>query len=131
MKRIAVLIDKNDHKSIIIMVDVLNAKELFPYIFSDTIDDEFKEIRYLLKNNLRNQEKYQKVRVSKKADNMFEMRFIKNSRNDRIYCQEISKGGKRFIVMVELFQGKKSQVIPKKIKSRIDTMGGYEYELQF
>ncbi len=32
--------------------------------------------------------------------------------------------------MVELFEGKKSQDIPKKIKSRIETMGGYEYEIQ-
>ena len=131
MKRTAILIDNNDHKSILIMVDIAHAKEIFPYIFSDNIDFEFKAIRYLLKNNLRNPEKYQKVKVSSKAENMFEMRFIKYSRNDRIYCQEISKGGKRFIIMIELFQGKKSQEIPKKIKSRIETMGGYDYELQF
>ena len=30
--------------------------------------------------------------------------------------------------MCELFEGKKSQDIPKKIKSRIETIGTYEYE---
>ncbi len=34
------------------MVDLANANVIFPYIFCDTVDHEFKEIRYLLKNNL-------------------------------------------------------------------------------
>lgn len=131
MKRTAVLIDKNIHGSILIMVDVINAKEIFPYILEDSIYNEFKEIRYLLKNNIRNPEKYRKASVSGKAGNMFEMRFTNKGRNDRIYCQEIGRTGKRFIIMIELFKGKKSQEIPKKIKSRIETMGVYEYELQF
>ena len=96
----------------------------------DSVDKEFKDIRAILKENLRNKEKYCKADVSDKAKNMFEMRFTNNGRNDRIYCQEASFGGKRIIIMVELFEGKKSQDIPKKIKSRIETMGGYEYEIQ-
>ncbi len=85
----------------------------------------------MLKGNLRNEERYRKVNVSGKADNMFEMRFIKNGKNDRIYCQEVRKGRKRIIVLVELFTGKKSQEIPKKIKLQIEVIGGYEYEFQF
>ncbi len=96
----------------------------------DGVDKEFKDIRGIIKNGLRNREKYCKADVSNKAKNMFEMRFTNNGRNDRIYCQEISFGGKRHIIMVELFLGKKSQDIPKKIKLRLETMGGYKYELE-
>jgi hypothetical protein len=131
MKRKAVLVDKNKHFSTLIMVDIANAKEILPYIMSESIDKEFKEIRELLKENLRNSEKYRKVDVSNKAKDMYEMRFIKGERNDRIYCKELSISSKRFIIMIELFKGKKSQDIPRAIKLRIETMGGYEYELEY
>jgi len=131
MKRKAVIVDCNKHNTTFIMVDIQNAKDILPYIMCDGIDSEFKDIRALLKENTRNKEKYKKVDVSDKAKNMFEMRFIRNNRNDRIYCKEISFGAKRFIVMVELFCGKKNQEIPKKNKVRIETMGGYDYELEY
>jgi len=59
---------------------------------------------------------------------MYEMRFTNNGRNDRIYCKEQSIGDKRYIIMIELFKGKKKQNIPNKNKNRIETMGGYDYE---
>jgi hypothetical protein len=116
MKRTTILIDKNIHETTLIMVDVLNAKEIFPYIFQESIEDDFKEIRSLLKKNFRNSERYRKVNVSGKASDIYEMRFINTGRNDRIFCKEIHSKAKRFIVMVELFIGKKSQQIPKEIK---------------
>jgi GGDEF domain-containing protein len=131
MKRKAILIDQSKHNTTLIMIDIQNAKDILPYIMKDGVDNEFKEIRGILKENIRNKEKYKKVDVSEKAKNMYEMRFIRSGRNDRIYCQEISISGKRFIVMVELHEGKKSQDIQKKIKTRIETMGGYEYELEY
>lgn len=131
MNRKAVLVDKNKHSSTLIMVDIKYAKDILPYIMAEGIDKEFKVIRELLKENLRNSEKYRKVDVSDKAKDMFEMRFIRGERNDRIYCKELSISSKRFIIMIELFQGKKSQEIPKLIKSRIVTMGGYEYDLEY
>ncbi len=130
MKRIAIVVDISKHQTTFIMVDYQNAGDILPYIMRDSVDKEFKDIRAILKENLRNKEKYCKADVSDKAKNMFEMRFTNNGRNDRIYCQEANFGGKRIIIMVELFEGKKSQDIPKKIKSRIETMGGYEYEIQ-
>lgn len=35
-----------------------------------------------------------------------------------------------YIIMVELFQGKKSQDIPKRIKQRLEVIGGFDYELE-
>ena len=128
MKRNSFKIDANTHEATVIKVDSENAKDIIPYIFSnDGIEAEFKEIRSILKENLRNKEKYCKVDVSDKAENMFEMRFTRNGRNDRIYCQEVRNAKTRIIIMVELFESKKSQDIPKKIKNRIETMGGYIY----
>jgi hypothetical protein len=129
MKRAAILIDKNIHGTTLIMVDVLNAKEIFPYIFQESLEDDFKDIRLMLKKNFRNSERYRKVNVSGKASDIYEMRFINTGRNDRIYCKEIRYKAKRFIVMVELFIGKKSQQIPKEIKFRIEKIGGYKYEI--
>ena len=129
MKRKAILIDHNSHKSVLFFVDGGNASEILPYLFDAESVDEFKDIRGILKDNLRNKEKYCKVDVSDKAKNMFEMRFTRKGKNDRIYCQEQSVSGKRIIIMAELFVGKKSQQIPKQIKSRIETIGTYSYEL--
>jgi len=131
VKRKAVIVDTNTHNTTNIMVDIENAKDILPYIFRANVLSEYLEIRDLLKENLRNKERYCKANVSDKANNVFEMRFIKFGKNDRIYCQETSISGKRFIIMVELFEGKKSQDIPKKIKSRLETIGGYDYELEY
>lgn len=131
MKRKSFLIDQNKHSTTLIMVDSQNAKVIMPYIMQDKVDVEFKEIRQLLKENLKNSEKYTKAGFSNKAKDMFEMRFTRNQRNDRIYCKEISFCGKRFIVMIELLEGKKTQKIDNSTKARIETMGSYEYELEY
>lgn len=131
MKRKAVLLDQNTHKTVMFFIDIDNASELLPYLFQKDVQSEFEDIRGILKDNLRNKEKYCKADVSEKAKNMFEMRFTKKGRNDRIYCQEQSVGGKRIIIMSELFEGKKTQDIPRRIKSRIETIGTYSYELEY
>lgn len=131
MKRRAIIVDKSSaHGRVVFVVDVENASDILPYIFSDIVIEEFKQIRDIIKQNLRNREKYCKCDVSEKAQNMFEMRFTRNNRNDRIYCQEKHIGGIRMIIMSELLIGKKSQNIPKNIRLRIENMGGYDYEIK-
>lgn len=127
MVRKAVKIDEGSHGKVEIYIDSDNASEILQYVFKEKVDGEFKEIRSLLKENLRNRDKYCKVEVCNKAKNMFEMRFTRQ-RNDRIYCKEIKDSKSRRIIMIELFLGKKSQNIPKKIKERIEKMGSYEYK---
>jgi putative component of toxin-antitoxin plasmid stabilization module len=126
VERRAIIIDKSEHGSVEIYVDLKTANEILPFVFQDAVYKEFKDIRALLKGNLRNRQHYCKLNISVKAKNVFEMRFTRG-RNDRIYCKEFRTGSKRRIVMIELYQGKKSQHIPKQIKSRIEKMGGYEY----
>lgn len=85
-------------------------------------------IQTILLQNIRIRDKYCKADVSSKAKGVFEMRFTNNGRNDRIFCKEFSFGQKRYIIMIELYKGKKSQSIPAKYKNRIETIGGYAYE---
>lgn len=115
------------HNKTLILVDAENADIILPYLMSDGVDNEFKRIRNILKENLRNREYYCKCDVSDKARDIFEMRFTGQGRNDRIYCKEVNIGGKRRIILIELFEGKKSQSIPAKIKGRIETIGRYSY----
>lgn len=129
MNRNAILIDENTHRTVRIYVDALNAETILSYVFRDKVDEEFKEIRALLKEALRNREKYCKCDVSDQAKDMFEMRFTRHRRNDRIYCKEISSGKARHIIMVELLEKKKTQQIDKNTKRRIVKMGGYRYEI--
>lgn len=129
MTRKAFLVDSNSQNTIWIMVDEHNADMILEYLVSDEgVKREFREICDLLKGTLRNKTKYCKCEVSKKAKNMFEMRFVRNRRNDRIYCKEMNHGSIKVIIMAELFQSKKTQKIDKKQKSRIENIGGHNYE---
>lgn len=127
MIREAIKIEECKHKRVQIYVDLQSATELLQYVFQEGVDKEFKEIRGILKENLRNRDKYCKANVSQKAKDVFEMRFTRQ-RNDRIYCKEFRISQKRIIVMIDLFKGKKSQNIPKRIKNRIETIGAYQYK---
>ncbi len=99
MKRKGIIIDKNLHETTIIVVDLLNAEEILTYLSRLNVENEFREIRDILKQNLRIKDKYCKAGVSDKAKNIFEMRFTKTGKDDRIYCQEIHNNKKRFIIM--------------------------------
>lgn len=105
MKRKAIKIDGNLDGTTCFLIDADNAEQILNYVFRENVEREFREIRDILKQNLRNKEKYCKVNISNQTENMYEMRFTKDGKNDRIYCQEIHRNKKRFIVMIELFAG--------------------------
>ena len=128
MKRKLIVVQKGNHDKILLCVDETNAPEILQYILSAAVVNEYQVIQKLHFENLRIKDKYCKADVSTKAKDMFEMRFTNNGRNDRIYCKEQSAGGRRYIIMIELYKGKKTEDISKKYKNRIETMGGYEYE---
>ena len=128
MIRKALVIWLNAHKTVCICVDQ-QRHDILQYILNDdSILKEFSLIKNLLFENQRNRERYCKVDVSKKAHDIYEMRFINNGRNDRIYCKEI-RSTARFIIIADLFIGKKSQNIPKQIIPRIENIGGNNYEI--
>lgn len=67
MKRKGLIIDKSLHETTIIVVDLLNAEEIFTYLFRTNVENEFREIKDILKQNLRIKDKYCKADVSGKA----------------------------------------------------------------
>ena len=122
------IIQRINHDKIILCVDEANSNEILQYILDANVITEYISIQTILLEKIRIKEKYCKAAVSNKAKDMYEMRFTNNGRNDRIYCKEKSVGERRYIIMIELYQGKKNQSIPNKYKNRIEIMGGYEYE---
>ena len=122
------IIQRINHDKIILCVDEANSNEILQYILDANVITEYISIQTILLEKIRIKEKYCKAAVSNKAKDMYELRFTNNGRNDRIYCKEKSVGERRYIIMIELYQGKKNQSIPNKYKNRIEIMGGYEYE---
>ncbi|MEK6480864.1 hypothetical protein WJR50_25200 [Catalinimonas sp. 4WD22] len=59
------------------------------------------------------------------------MKFFKRQENDRLYCKEITKGDKIFVViMAELRLKKKSQKLTHKEKNIIEKVASYEYKFE-
>lgn len=58
------------------------------------------------------------------------MKPFKNRQNDRIICKKLKvPGNKQYIVMSEIFMGKKSNENDKKILTRYYTVSKLEYEI--
>ena len=116
----------NKHNTTVFYVDYNNSDEILTYIINDEqVSKEFRIILNILKENGRNREFYCKV---KGVEHVFEMRFTKYSRNDRIYCKEFHVNKKRHIVMAFLYKGKKSQDIPQQIMKKLRTqVKNYDY----
>lgn len=59
------------------------------------------------------------------------MKFFKGQENDRLYCKEVTRDDKVFVViMVELRLKKKSQKLRQKEINLIEKVAGYEYEFE-
>jgi hypothetical protein len=106
-------------------VDSINKQSILDYTLANK--KKFLLISAIALSNERTSH-YRPEKVSKKAKNMYAMRFYTNGKNDRIYCQEMSLNGERMIIMAELFIGKKED--DSKLKKRIERLGGYEYEIK-
>ena len=131
MKRNAIKISENKHRTVQIFADDQVASKVLPYLLDDSkILKEFQKIQNVLHNNLRNKDLYLKVQ---NTGSIYEMRFQLSTgsgkKNDRIYCKELHAGKRRLIIMVEVYFGKKQNAIPKQLKDKlrkIDTT--YDYD---
>lgn len=90
-----------------------------------------KRFRMILSTIVRGKERpdlYGTEEISPKAKGVKAMKFTGGNRmNLRIYCKEHSIQGGLMIVMV-FPHYKKTKKVSGKLKSRIETIGGYEYE---
>ena len=132
MKRKAIEIRKSNDNRRAIYIDEQNAREIFNYINQDERHKKkFQFITDIILEGLKNTEVYDKEEIDEKSKGVTAMKFFKGQENDRIYCKEVAKEDKTFIVIAcELHQKKKSKGISHKEKNLIKKVANYEYELE-
>lgn len=132
MKRKAFVLKRSDKEHKAICIDSQNAKELLAFLNKD--ERHIKKFRYIMElilRDIRNTELYDKENVNKKAKDVTAMKFFKGQENARIYCKEQRVNNKLFIIVCcEVVAAKKSQGNSKVIRSIIDKISSYEYEIE-
>jgi len=132
VKRKAFILQKSENGHKAICIDSQNANSLLSFLNKD--DRHRKKFRYiteLILRNIRNTELYDKENINKRAKNITAMKFFKGQENARIYCKEQRINNQLFIVVCcELVESKKSQSNNKSIRSIIDKISNYEYEIE-
>ena len=132
MKRKAFILQKSESGQKAICIDSQNAKNLIEFLNRD--DRHKKKFRYiseLILRNLKNSELYDKENINKKARNVTAMKFFKGQENARIYCKEQRVNNKLYIIVCcELIESKKTQSNNKIIRTLIDKISSYEYEIE-
>ncbi len=88
---------------------------------------KLRQILYVILRGKYDKAFYRKEKVSRKAKNVTAMKFSRNP-NSRIYCKEFFIGNTKKIVMIYLLINKDFQKAQnKKIKGKLEAIGGYEY----
>lgn len=115
----------------VICVDVENSSDIMKYINqSDKHRKKFRYISEIILNGHKNTDVYDKEDINEKCKDVTAMKFFKNGDNDRLYCKEIVRDDKiLFIIASELYEKKKTRKNDNRIKSIINKVGGYEYEI--
>ncbi len=124
------LIEIDSNNKVKIYCDLENAESILNYVNQDKKHEKkYTYIKNVILSGFANKEIYQKLT---NWDKLYEMRFFPNVRgkNDRIYCKQYEINNVTHIVMLELFTGKKTQKIDKRIKNRLDIIKNYNYELK-
>jgi hypothetical protein len=115
-----------------IYIDVENEADIKAYIQKDERHrKKFKFITDIILEGLRNTDVYDKEDINNRCKDVTAMKFFKGQENDRIYCKEIHSAKGLFIVVTAiLYEKKKSDGLSKEQKNIINTVGGYEYEIE-
>lgn len=132
MKRDSVFLIATKDEKKAIFVDKLNASEILHYINQDERHKrKFLFITELILRGIKNPQVYDKEVVGRTSTSVTALKFFKGQENDRIYCKELALNGQRIIVVaVVLIEKKKTQKLTKPIKSLIEKISKYEYEIE-
>ncbi len=112
-----------DNNSVTFYVDNENGEDILKVLTNNKNKKRLLIIFDTIMNNKYRDDIYGKENISEKAKNITAMKFI--NENLRIYCKELYKDGKKIIMIITY--KKKTQKIDKKLKTIIETIGGYEY----
>ena len=132
MKRKAFILQESENGNKAICIDSENAKQLLAFLNKDERHKKkFRYISELILRGIKNTELYDKENVNKKAKHVTAMKFFKGQENARIYCKEQRINNKLFVVICcELLESKKSQSNNKTVRTLIDKISNYEYEIE-
>ena len=132
MKRDSVFLIATEDGKRAIFIDKINASEILHYINQDERHKKkFLFITELILRGIKNPQVYDKEEINGRKTSVTAMKFFKGQENDRIYCREFSSKGKRQIIMaIILIEKKKTQKLTKPIKSLIEKISKYEYEVE-
>ena len=130
-KRQCIIIRSSQNNKKHICVDVTNAKQIIGYINQDDrYKKKFNHIVELILTNKRNSELYDKEDISSSCKDVTAMKFFKGQENGRLYCKEMAgPNGMFYIIMSELVDKKKQKRVNGKLKSLIEKVSTYEYEV--
>lgn len=112
--------------SVQVVVDAGFSKELLEILSDATIRKKFRRILYVVLSNKYDEDLYGREEVSSRAKGVTAMKF-KGKMNLRIYCKEIFKDGKKVVMVTACL--KKTQKVNKSLKTLLESIGGYEYDI--
>ena len=116
---------------ITIGIDTVNKEEILAYIRQDEKHkSKFNTIISIISEGLNNRHLYKREKLSAEVKNVTAMRFFPGGDNDRIYCQELSIGGIKIIVLPELHLSKKERENTQIEIKIIKKVSNYEYSQQ-
>ncbi|MGQ1889476.1 hypothetical protein ACT29H_03450 [Thermophagus sp. OGC60D27] len=132
MKRKATIIKSSKDGKRNIAIDKENYNVLMEFLTQDKRHkSKFIDICNIILNGLRNSQLYDKEAINKKCRHVTAMKFFKGQENARIYCQEVTRKDKTFVVVAsELIERKKSAKLTHKEKNLIEKVAGYEFIIE-
>lgn len=130
MDRKAIIISRSEDGKRYIAVDESNYKMILAFLHTDNRHkNKFRDISNVILNGLRNTELYDKEEPDAKCKGVRAMKFFKGQENARIYCREVTREDKTFVVIAsELLPNKKTQKIDQRILNIIHRVASYDYK---
>ncbi|MBC7553898.1 MAG: hypothetical protein H7257_07960 [Taibaiella sp.] len=132
MKRVCEKVVQSHDGKVSICIDTLNKDEILKYILQDERHKKiWTFIAEIILGRYQNREVYDKEEINSKCRHVTAMKFFKGQENDRIYCKEV-RGieGVMIVVAAVLHKRKKSTGLSQREITIIETVGGYDYEIQ-
>ncbi len=131
-ERIAYIIHAKEELRRFICIDALEEERILKFIQEEPArTKKFQHIVGLILNNIKNTDLYDKENINKAINDVYAIKMFKGGSNIRLYCKQVSGANGTFYVIVsELLEKKKSAKNTSGIKSIIEKVHNYEYQIK-
>jgi len=132
MKRKATIIRSSKDRKRYIAIDQDNFEVIMDFLSQDKRhENKFIDICNVILEDLRNTQLYDKENINQKCRDVTAMKFFKGQENARIYCQEVRRKDKTFVIIAsELLDRKKTKKNTHKEKNLIKKVASYEFTIE-